>query len=73
MCVSKAMCTKTTTMSTERISAAISVSLKRLDFKELRKHQELALHHFIDGNDLFVSPHTGSGKYLCYWMLQASF
>ena len=67
------MCAKTTTISTEWIEAAISASLKRLDFKEVRKHQELALHCFIDGNDFFVSPPTGSGKSLCYWMLQAAF
>ena len=48
-------------------------SLKQLDFKELRKHQELALHHFINDNDFFVSPPTGSGKSLCYWMFQAAF
>ena len=67
------MCAKTTTISTELIEAAISASLKRLDFKEVGKHQELALHCFIDGNDFFVSPPTGSGKSLCYWMLQAAF
>jgi len=72
MCASKAMCAKMTTISTERIEAAISASLKWLNFKELQKHQELAL-HFIDGNDFFVSPPTGSGKSLCYWMLQAGF
>ena len=69
-CASKAMCTKT---STERIEAAISASLKRLDFRELRKSQELALHRFIEGNDVFVSLPTGSGKSLCYWMLPAAF
>ena len=58
------MCAKTTTISTELIEAAISASLKRLDFKEVGKHQELALHCFIDGNDFFVSPPTGSGKSL---------
>jgi len=67
------MCAKTSTISTERIEAAISASLKRLNFKEVRKHQELALHRFIDGNDFFVSPPTGSGKPVCYWMLQAAF
>jgi len=39
----------------------------------LQKGKELALHCFIDGNDFFVSPPTGSGKSLCYWMLQAAF
>ena len=73
MCASKARCVKMTTISTERIEAAISASLKRLNFKELQKHQELALHHFINGNDFFVSLPTGSGKSLCYWMLQAGF
>jgi len=33
----------------------------------------MALHCFIDGNDFFVSPPTGSGKSLCYWMLQGAF
>ena len=55
------------------LEAATSASPKRLDFKEVKKHQELALHCFIDGNDFFVSPPTGSGKSLCYWMLQAAF
>ena len=50
-----------------------SASLKQLNFKEVRKHQELALHCFINGNDFFFSPPTGSGKSLCYWMLQAAF
>ena len=50
-----------------------SASLKQLNFKELRKHQELAFHHFINGNEFFVSLPTGSGKSLCYWMLQAAF
>jgi len=67
------MCAKTSTISTERIEAAISASLKRLNFKEARKHQELALHRLIDGNDFFVSPPTGSGKSVCYSMLQAAF
>jgi len=48
-CASKAMCAKT------------NASLKQLNFKEVRKHQELALHRFY-GNDFFVSPPTGSGK-----------
>ena len=67
------MCAKTTTTSTEWIEAVISASLKRLNCEEVRKHQELALHRFIDGNDFFVSPPTGSGKPVCYWMLQAAF
>ena len=67
------MCAKTTTISTEWIEAAISASLKQLNFKEVRKHQELALLRFIDGKDFFVSPPTGSGKFLYYWMLQAAF
>ena len=66
-------CAKMTTISTEQIKAAISVSLKWFDFKELRKHQELALHHFIEGNEIFVSLPTVSSKALCCWMLQAAF
>ena len=54
------MCAKTTTISTERIEAAISVFLKQLD---VRKHQELALRS-IECNDVFVSLPTGSGKSL---------
>jgi len=49
MCASKAMCAKTTSISTEQIKAAISVFLEQLD---LRKHQELALCS-IECNDAF--------------------
>jgi len=79
MCASKAMCAKTTTISTEWIEAAMSWPRETTlhhwsgSTSEVRKHQELALHRFIDGNDFFVSPPTGSGKSVCYWMLQAAF
>lgn len=59
----------TEVFSRDLIAAAISVSLKALDFRTLRHGQEKAVREFVRGNDVFVSLPTGSGKSLCYWIL----
>ena len=50
-------------------SAAISSSLQSLGYAELRPKQEEALRNFVDGNDVFITLPTGSGKSLCFWIL----
>ena len=51
------------------IEAAIAQALERIGFSELRPKQKLAVRSFVEGNDVFVSLPTGSGKSLCYWLL----
>jgi len=72
MCASKAMCAKMTTISTERIEAATSASLKWLDFKKLRNTRSCHLIVLLKATTSLLVRLLEVAS-LCYWMLPAAF
>ena len=52
---------------------AVRKAAHRLGFSKLRRHQEAAAIAFIEGNDVFVSLPTGSGKTVCFAILPFAF
>ena len=60
----------TAAFSESAIDLAIRRAAEKLGYSKLR-HQQVK--NFVQGNDVFVSLPTGSGKSLCYSILLASF
>ena len=52
---------------------SIEKASKRLGFSSLRAQQKRAIVSFMEGNDVFVSLPTGSGKSLCFALLPFAF
>ena len=48
---------------------SVDKASKRLGFLSLKSQQTRAITRFLEGNNLFVSLHTGSGKSLCFALL----
>ena len=59
--------------SKKRIVQAILDATVTLGYSQLREQQRVVVEHFIEGNDVFVSLPTGSGKSLCYCLLPSVF
>ena len=57
----------------EAITRALQVTAKEMGYFEMRSKQEEVVGHFLSGKDVFVSLPTGSGKSLCYSVLQRLF
>ena len=53
----------------ERYERAMEAAVTRLGYSGLRDNQRKVVLRFLEGNDVFVSLPTGSGKSLCYWIL----
>ena len=53
-------------MSVEQIEACVLRAAHKLGYAEVRKHQAEAAMKFMQGDDVFVSLPTGSGKSLIY-------
>ena len=51
------------------IQRALPSAAEKLGYSTLRSQQELVIKYFVQGNDVFVSLPTGSGKSLCYTIL----
>ena len=51
------------------IQRALPSAAEKLGYSTLRSQQELVVKYFVQGNDVFVSLPTGSGKSLCYTIL----
>ena len=58
-----------TRMSEQRIETSISHAAYRLGYSDIRLHQMQAVKHVMQGNDVFFSLPTGSGKSLIYAVL----
>ena len=52
---------------------AISRATSELDYSALRPKQELAVRHFLQESDVFLSLPTGSDKSSCYCLLSRAF
>ena len=63
----------TAAFSESAIDLAIRRAAEKLGYSKLRHQQVRAVKNFVQGNDVFVSLPTGSGKSLCYSILLASF
>ena len=48
------------------MESAIAKAALRLGFESLKSQQQTAILRFLEGNDVFVSLPTGSGKSLCF-------
>ena len=59
--------------SESAVDSAIRGAAKKLGYMQLRNQQVRAVKMFVQGNDVFVSLPTGSGKSLCYCILPATF
>ena len=57
----------------EQFDTYVETAGKRLGFSSLRPQQKGAMLSFLQGNDVFLSLPTGSGKSLCYAILQFAF
>ena len=57
------------TNSGESLDAVIIRASQRLGYSSVRDKQLLAIRTFMEGNDVFISLPTGSGKSLCYAVL----
>ncbi len=55
------------------ISKAIEESAKCIGFSYLKKEQQEAMEHFVNGKDTFVSLPTGYGKSVIYAALPGAF
>ncbi len=56
------------------VQKALFKALQRFGYSSFRSsQQELAIKHFVQGNDVFVCLPTGSGKSLCYCILPTVF
>ena len=62
-----------TSFDAEVISLAITRATNKLEYKQLRPKQELAVKSFLAGSNVFVCLPTGSGKSLCYCLLSKVF
>ena len=56
--------------SNDEVECAIAAAANDLGYSLLTSSQSLVLHEYLSGKDVFVSLPTGSGKSLCYWVLQ---
>ena len=63
----------TAAFSESAIDLAIRRAAEKLGYSKLRHQQVRAVKNFVQGNDVFVSLPTGSGKSLCYSILLATF
>ena len=54
-------------------TAVIIRASQRLGYSSVRDKQLLAIRTFMEGNDVFISSPTGSGKSLCYAVLPYAF
>ena len=52
------------------LDAVIIRASQRLGYSSVRDKQLLAIMTFMEGNDVFISLPTGSGKSLCYVVLR---
>ena len=60
--------------SGESLDAVIIIrASQRLGYSSVRDKQLLAIRTFMEGNDVFISLPTGSGKSLCYTVLPHAF
>ena len=53
----------------ETYERAMEAVVTRLGYSGLRDNQRKVVLLFLEGNDVFASLPTGSGKSLCYWIL----
>ena len=61
------------TNSGESLDAVIIRASQRLGYSSVRDKQLLAIRTFMEGNYVFISLPTGSGKSLCYAVLPYAF
>ena len=55
------------------ITEAVKIAACRMGFSKLTPQQEQATTAFVNGNDVFVSLPTGSGKTACFAVLPFTF
>ena len=55
------------------MEVSIDEASKRLGFSFLNSQQMRAITKFLEGNDVFVGLHIGSGKSLCFALLPFTF
>ena len=59
--------------SESAVDSAIRRAAEKLGYSKLCHQLVRAVKNFVQGNDIFVSQPTGSGKSLCYCILPATF
>ena len=55
------------------MEVSIGNASERLGYSSLKSQQKRAITSFLEGNDVFVSLPTGSGKSLCFALLPFAF